>query len=154
MPQYIQSNEISFTQRFTNHLMLNTSFMDNLGLMHGKMGIAIYFYHLARLTKNKKHEDFAGELIDEIYEEISINPRTNFENGFAGIGWGIEYLVQNGFIDADTDEVLEEFDNLLFNKLIYRTPIEIGLLNGVVGIGVYFLDVSKIQPPTIKIYQP
>jgi lantibiotic modifying enzyme len=81
-------------QRITNTLLLNASFIDNLGLMHGKMGIAIYFFHLARETKNQIYEDYAGELIDEIYDEISTTTTLDFENGLAGIGWGIEYLVQ------------------------------------------------------------
>ncbi|RPI62472.1 MAG: hypothetical protein EHM44_06790, partial [Ignavibacteriales bacterium] len=54
-------------------------------------------------------------------------------------------LVQNKFIEADTDEVLEEFDNRIFKELIYSTPKEIGLLNGIVGIGTYFL--KRIQNP-------
>ena len=134
---------ISTDQHIINTLLLNASFIDNIGLMHGKMGISIFFFHLALQTKNKIYEDYAGELIDEIYEEITDNTPVDFENGLAGIGWGIEYLVQNGFIEADTDEVLEEFDNRIFKELIYNTPKEIGLLNGLLGIGAYFL--KRIQ---------
>ena len=136
---------ISTDQRISNTLLLNASFIGNIGLLHGKMGISICFYHLARQTKNRIYEDYAGELIDEIYEEITANTPVDFENGLAGIGWGIEYLVQNGFIEADTDEVLEEFDNRIFKELIYNTPHDIGLLNGLAGLGAYFL--KRIQNP-------
>ena len=136
---------ITYHNQIINSLILNASFIDILGLMHGKMGISIFFFHLARQTKNQIYEDYAGELIDEIYEEITANTPVDFENGLAGIGWGIEYLVQNGFIEANTDEVLEEFDNRIFKELIYSTPKEIGLLNGIVGIGAYFL--KRIQNP-------
>lgn len=136
---------LSHDQRITNTLLLNASFIDNLGLMHGKMGISIFFYQLARQTNNPIYEDYAGELIDEIYEEITINNPIDFENGLTGIGWGIEYLVQNGFIEADTEEVLEEFDNRIFKWLIYNTPQSIGLLNGLLGIGAYLLN--RIQNP-------
>ena len=125
-------------QRIVNALLLNPSFIDNLGLMHGKMGIAIYFFHLGRETKNQIYEDYAGELIDEIYGEISTSTPLDFENGLAGIGWGIEYLVREGFIDADTDEVLEEFDNRLIHELTYHTPEDIGLLKGFSGYITYF----------------
>jgi lantibiotic modifying enzyme len=141
-------NSNDFNQNTINTLLLNSSFINNLGLMHGKMGISIFFFHLARQTKNKIYEDYAGELIDEIYEEITDNTPVDFENGLAGIGWGIEYLVQNKFIEADTDEVLEEFDNLIFKELIYNTPKEIGLLTGIVGIGAYFL--KRVQPAIPK----
>jgi hypothetical protein len=146
-PKYhkIMETVISTDQRIINSLLLNASFIDNFGLMHGKMGISICFFHLARQTGNQIYEDYAGELIDEIYEEITANTPVDFENGLAGIGWGIEYLVQNGFIEADTDEVLEEFDNRIFKELIYNTPHDIGLLNGLTGLGAYFL--KRIQNP-------
>lgn len=136
---------ISTDQRISNTLLLNASFIDNLGIMHGKMGISICFFHFARQTGNQIYEDYAGELIDEIYEEITANTPVDFENGLAGIGWGIEFLVQNGFIEADTDEVLEEFDNRIFKELIYNTPNDIGLLNGLTGLGAYFL--KRLQNP-------
>ena len=127
----------------TNTLLLNSSFIDNPGLMHGKMGISICFFHLARQTGNKIYEDYAGELIDEIYDEITVHTPVDFENGLAGIGWGIEYLAQNGFIEADTDEVLDDFDQHIFKELLYNAPQNIGLLNGLTGTGTYFLSRIK-----------
>src|SRR5450759_41468 len=85
-------------QRIANVLLLNASFIDNLGLLNGKMGIAIFFFHYSRYTGNKAFEDFAGELIDEIYEEISTLTPMNFEDGLTGIGWGIEYLIRHNFV--------------------------------------------------------
>jgi hypothetical protein len=130
-------------QRITNVLLLNSSFIDNLGLMHGKMGIAIYFYHLARESQNKIYENYAGELIDEIYEQISLETPLDFENGLAGIGWGIEYLVQQGFIEADTNKILEDFDNRLQQSQDQFQGI--GLLKGIIGLGAYYL--KRIQNP-------
>lgn len=100
-------------RRIANFLLLNASFIDNLGLLNGKMGIAIFFYHYSRYTQNKIFEDYAGELIDEIYEEINVNTPVNFADGLTGIGWGIEYLVKNHFTEGDTDEVLAEIDNTM-----------------------------------------
>jgi hypothetical protein len=134
----MSANKEKRFQRIVNALLLNASFIENLGLMHGKMGIAIYFFHLARETKNQIYEDYAGELIDEIYDEICATTPLDFENGLAGIGWGIEYLVQNGFLEADTDEVLEEFDKRLIHELTYHTPEDIGLLKGFSGYITYF----------------
>jgi lantibiotic modifying enzyme len=93
-------------QRIANVLLLNASFIDSIGLLNGKTGISIFFYEYGRYTGNKIYTDYAGELIDEIYEEIAQNTPLSFAGGLTGIGWGIEYLVNNKFIDADTDEVL------------------------------------------------
>ncbi len=132
-------------KKIINTLLLNSSFIENIGLMNGKMGISIFFFHLAKETNNNTYQNYAEELIDEIYEEINKSTPLNFENGIAGIGWGIEYLVQEGFIEANTDEVLEEFDNLIFKQLLYNSPSKLGLLNGLLGIGFYLL--KRIQNP-------
>lgn len=137
------THKFTLLERITNILLLNASFIDNLGLMHGKMGICIFFYHLARKTNNKIYEDYAGELLDEITEEINEQTPWDFENGLAGIGWGIEYLVQKGFVEGDTDEILLEFDNKLFRQLNFAVPHELGLLNGTLGICAYFLKRTK-----------
>ncbi len=103
------SDTISFIdatlKRIANILLINGSFTDNLGLLNGKMGIAIFFFHYARYC-NKVYEDYAGELVDEIYDEINTNTPVNFADGLTGIGWGIEYLVKNGFVQANIDEAL------------------------------------------------
>ena len=79
-------------QRIANVLILNVSFTDNLGLLNGKMGIAILFYHYARYTKNDIYEEYAGQLINEIYEGITNVSSVDFFNGLTSIGWGIEYM--------------------------------------------------------------
>ena len=133
-------------RRIANILLLNASFIDNLGLLKGKVGIAIFFYHYARCTQNKIFEDYAGELIDEIYEEINTNTPVNFENGLTGIGWGIEYLVKNKFVQADTDEALKEIDNAVY-RIRLQSPILIKNQNEIFGYGLYYI--SRICGHTI-----
>jgi len=134
----LKSKVDSRLQRIANVLLLNASFIDNLGLLNGKMGIAIFFYHYSRYTGNKIFEDYAGELIDEIYEEININTPVDFANGLTSIGWGIEYLVNNGYLDCDTDEVLVDIDNAIFNATMGST-ISIQNQKELFGFGLFYL---------------
>jgi hypothetical protein len=139
----IKTNHI---KQINNNLLLNTSFLTNLGLFNGKMGICIYFFLLSKKTGNIIFKDFAEELIDEIYGEITIETPLDFKDGLAGIGWGIEYLAQNDFVEADTDEILEEFDKKLISKL--ATIINNELCESfdlLIGLGFYFL--KRIQNP-------
>jgi hypothetical protein len=119
-------------------LLLNASFTDNLGLLNGKMGIAIFFYQYARYTGNKVYEDYAGELIDEIYEEINNSTPVGFSNGLMGIGWGIEYLVRNGYLEADTDEALAEIDNAVYRSSLHR-PFLLDNGDDLFGYGLYYV---------------
>lgn len=125
-------------RRIANILLLNASFIDNLGLLNGKMGIAIFFYHYSRYTENKIFEDYAGELIDEIYEEINTTTPVDFANGLTGIGWGIEYLVKSKFLEADTDEALSEIDTSVYRNSLYR-PFLLDNDKDLFGFGLYYL---------------
>jgi hypothetical protein len=130
---------IKVQDRLINHLVLHCSFLENPGLLNGKMGIAIFFYEYHRKTNIKFYETLANELIDDVYDNISTTVPINFADGLAGIGWGIEYLAQNKFIDANTDEVLEEFDVLLSQQISNVASGNIGALEELIGLGNYFL---------------
>lgn len=122
--------------RIANHLILNTSFLDNLGLYHGKMGIVLFFAHYAKYTGNSLYDDFAGELLDEIYEEIDDGLPIDLENGLCGIGWGIEYLLQNGFMEGDSDEILSGIDKKIMQWDIQRLN-NLSIENGLQGVSIY-----------------
>lgn len=123
-------------KRIINILLLNASFTDNLGLLNGKLGISIFFYHYYRYTGNKIFEEYAEELIDEIYEEINTSTPVDFTDGLSGIGWGIDYLIKNKFVDAETDEALAEIDNSLFQKML-DSPFSIDTGNDFFGYAIY-----------------
>jgi hypothetical protein len=81
------------------------------------MGIAILFYNYSRKHSKNDFGILANEIIDEIYEEISTNTPMNFEDGLAGIGWGIEYLKKDGFIEGDTNEILKDIDDIILKSV-------------------------------------
>ena len=81
--------------------MLHGSFTKDIGLLDGKMGIVIFFFNYSRFTNNTLYSDFAYDLIDEIYNDLSSDYSINFDDGLCGIGWGIEYLIANQFVNTD-----------------------------------------------------
>lgn len=129
-------------QRIVNVLLLNASFIPNHGLLNGKMGIAIFIYHYARYTKNAIYTCYAGELIDEIYEEINKNTPIDFADGLTGIGWGIEYLAKNGFVEADTDKALAEIDATI-SQVITEGVWDNLTLQHLADCGYYFISRLK-----------
>lgn len=124
------------------YLTINSSFLGDLGLFHGRMGIVLFFAHYARVTQNKQYEDFAEILLDEIYEEIHWDLPINLENGLCGIGWGIEYLVQNGFMEGNTDEILADIDR----KVLEIDPLRISDLSFRRGLaGIIFYVIARLN---------
>jgi len=115
------------------------------GLFNGSMGLSLFYYHLSRFTGNSNYEKAAEELTDMVFSNLNILTPVDFEKGLAGIGWAIEYLVQNKFADGDTDEILDEADNKIFRLLNEETINSFELTNGLTGYLVYLL--FRIQNP-------
>ena len=132
----LNQEENDLLQRIANRLMLNVSFLHNLGLYHGKMGAVLFFAHYARYTDNERYDDFAGELLDEIYEDIHTELVIDFENGLCGIGWGVEYLLQNGFMEGDSDDVLIDMDKKIMERDLRRIENR-DVCDGLAGISYY-----------------
>jgi len=117
----------------------------NHGLMHGNTGLCLFFYHLARHTNSPEYEQLADDLLDKVFSNLSTSTSTDFENGLTGIGWGMEYLVQNGFAEGDTDEILEDVDNKVFRTLNEENLTSFELGNGLTGYLFYL--VSRLKKP-------
>lgn len=118
------------------YLTINGSYLNDLGLFHGKMGIVLFFSELAHASQNSVYEDLASNLLGEIYEEIHYDLPINLENGLCGISWCIEYLVQHGLLEGDTDEILSDIDQ----KVMEMNPLRItdfSLRRGLAGIAFY-----------------
>ncbi|MCC8144920.1 MAG: hypothetical protein LIO93_00450 [Bacteroidales bacterium] len=130
-------------ERIVHHLIMHTSIFPELGLYHGKMGIVLFFAHYGRYTGNPLYDEFAGELLDDIFEEMDESVPINFEYGLCGIGWGICYLLQHGFMEGDGDEILYEMDKKIMERDIRRVE-DPGIRSGLKGISYYIHKRTQI----------
>lgn len=121
------------------------------GLMHGNTGLCIFFYQLAKATGNPDYEQLADDLLDKVFASLNTSASVDFENGLTGIGWGIEYLVQNGFAEGNSDEILEDIDNKVFRVLNENSFTSFEITNGLTGNLYYLISRLKSQsnPPSM-----
>lgn len=117
-------------QDIIHHLMIKGAMTKDIGLLDGKMGVVIAFYELARKYDNEVYRMYADELLDQVFEAIYVKTPIDFESGLVGIGWGLEYLIQNKYVEADSLDICEVIDSQLMNIDIRRVQdcsIEKGL---------------------------
>ena len=91
---------------------------ENIGLFYGKTGASVISF----ILQNKNvglDKQFAEELLTDVYGKISANMPLNISQGISGIGLGINYLIQNKYVEGRADYVLKEVDEILFKKIVY-----------------------------------
>lgn len=130
--------DLTLEEYIVHWILLRSSMEEEIGLFHGKMGLVLFFSHYSKYNGHPVYEDIANELMDELGEKIHSEFPISFSSGLSGIGWGIEYLLQNNFFEGDSLELCEEIDE----KIIAsdpRTITDFSLDTGLEGLLHYIL---------------
>lgn len=126
------------SERIQHLLILKSKLLSDVGLLDGKTGMAIAFGHLYKQTLNDVFDDCMSELLDSILETTYRGLDIGFASGFSGIGWGIEYMIQNGFVEGNGVEVCSELDLKIMEKDSRRIT-DLSLDTGLEGLLHYVL---------------
>lgn len=132
-------------QHIANMLLLNGTLTECPGLVYGKMGIVIFFFHLSRYTDNTLFVDYALDLIGEVQNQLYPGNRVDYGKGIAGIGVGIDYLIQKDFLDAG-DNIFEDLDDRMYRAVMYEPCLDFSLYDGLTGYGRYWISRLRRQP--------
>ena len=130
MDKQKHNTEFTLEQQIIHQLLLCADVGKDTGLYHGKMGLVLFFAHYFNFTKNSIYEDTAEELMEELMNEIHVELPMGFASGLSGIGWGLEYLIQNGLVEGDSLEVCEDIDKKIMEtdpRRITDYSLETGL---------------------------
>jgi hypothetical protein len=130
-------------------LLINGNLTECPGLVQGKMGIAIFFFHYARYTGNPLFMDYAMNVIEEMQNQIHANSTADYEKGIAGIGVGIDYLIRNDFLDTEED-IFEDFDMRMVRAVLYDPWQDFSLYDGLTGYGIYWISRLRRQSSSVQ----
>lgn len=120
-----------------HHLVLHaTDNPENIGLLDGQTGIMLVLAHYARVRKLPVIEKAADFLMENILRQLTRMTSAGFAQGLAGIGWGMEYLIQNGYMQGSGAELCHEIDQRLMEQDVRRIS-EDSLENGLLGLSHY-----------------
>ena len=126
-------------EKILNHLILHANDVPNaIGLLDGKMGIALVLAHYARCSRKKKIEHAADFLVENVMNQLTTTVSIDFANGLSGIGWGIEYLIQNNYMKGCGADILQDLDERIMQVEVTRIK-DWSLEKGLLGILHYVL---------------
>lgn len=126
-------------EKMLNHLILHANDVPNaIGLLDGKMGIALVLAHYARCSRKKNIEHAADFLVENVMNQLTTTVSIDFANGLSGIGWGIEYLIQNNYMKGCGADILQNIDERIMQFDVTRIK-DWSLEKGLLGILHYVL---------------
>jgi len=101
--------------KLINYIIFKSSDLKDVGLYHGKMGIVTSLYLYAHAYKNDIIKNFAFDLLQEIYNEITKSLPWGLEYGLAGIGYGFTLLRKIEIIDDNLNDILYDIDSKIMS---------------------------------------
>ena len=128
----MQKKEFTKEQRALHKLIVDSIGMNDIGLFDGKMGIILSLITYSRKTKHKAIEEVADFLMNQVLNNMTNISPLSFSNGLTGIGWGIEYLIQNGYVPGCGADICTEIDKKLMSCDIRRVD-DLSLEHGIYG---------------------
>lgn len=126
-------------ERCLHSLMLKSKFLKDVGLFDGKTGIAITYAEVAKSLSNEVYYDCMSDILDDVLLQVNRNLGIGLASGLSGIGWGIEYLIQNKFVEGESVDICEELDNKIMETDPRRIS-DISLDKGFEGLLHYIIS--------------
>ncbi|GAO41952.1 hypothetical protein [Flavihumibacter petaseus] len=125
--------------RISNYLLLNSSFNENIGFFNGKGAVVLYKYCLSGDLPVDYYGGLAFSFIEEIISQVGRYTPVSYGCGVSGFGALLELLGDQGFLQDDIAEILGESENFILDALRVNGTKDISIVNGVAGLGLYFL---------------
>lgn len=130
--------EFTSEQKWIHHLILHSRDITDVGLFYGKLGIALVLFKYAKHNKSRAIQLLAESLIEEVLHSLSEKMSLEMSSGLCGIGWGVEFLIQNRYMEGDSLDVCEVIDK----KMLIENPVyieDVSLETGLEGKLHYIL---------------
>ncbi len=114
---------------------------NNVNLMGGDAGVSLFLSYYAKYSKKDEYAEKSINIVSDIFDEISDGySYPTFAGGLAGIGWLIEFLAQNDFLEVNTNETIGDLDEHLYSIMIKEMKQnKFDYLHASGGIALYFL---------------
>lgn len=111
---------------------------DNYSFYNGKTGISFCYFLLAKTFNYERNASIAIREVNSVINNFDSINSFSFSKGLMGIGWGLEAMAQNGFIDSNTNELLCDFDDFIYKQVSFFRSPSLSLDQGSLGKATYF----------------
>lgn len=124
------------------HSRINVIQTPNPTLLSGLGGKALFYSYLNDTIKNDSYERITFESVQNILDHLDkIRQNPSLADGYTGIAWLLQHLLNEELFDQITMEVVSGFDLPVLQSIpFYKEQKNYDPLYGAVGAGIYFLE--------------
>ena len=132
----------SLLKEISDELIENRNLEKNIGILDGLSGIALFHFYYAKYSNNTNQTETAWKILNEIISKVNngfLDP--TYCSGISGFGWTIDHLVQENLINIDTDGLLSDFNDKIFQIMMENLNVShYEFLYGASGYAYYFIN--------------
>ena len=119
-------------EQMLHRLVLHANDVPARGLFYGQMGIVLSLSEYMRKRHLSVLKNAVNFLLDQVLGHLDRKASLDFSDGLTGIGWGIEYLLQNKFQRGCGAEICAEIDQKMMERNLFRIS-DMTLDSGLLG---------------------
>ena len=123
-----------------------------LNIETGKTGICLYFFMLADSLKNKKYQQWAEELLKEIYGQLDQDMSIKTIREIMQVGIGFYFLLKRKYVEGNINQVLEDVDNALFRWMSSSKPLTYEMAGFLHILYYLYLRIEKQKPNSNSLF--
>jgi hypothetical protein len=144
----MKKNKFTQEQKMLHHLILHSHDVPTaLGLFNGMTGIMLVLAHYARVRQMPIIETVSDYLMEQITKNIAKSDSIFLGDGMAGIGWGIEYLIQRNYMKGCGVELTKEIDDRIM-EIDVRRMKDFSVEKGLTGL--FYYVIAHLQGATLQ----
>lgn len=129
-------NEVDIHELMSTIIIHSLDVPSAIGLLHGQMGIILTIEEYSHKFERPWLSECSDFIFDNICQRIPRNIDNSFAYGLSGIGWGLEYLIQKGYMDGVGDELCKDIDKVISQIKISRIT-DLSIETGLLGLWEY-----------------
>lgn len=88
-------------------------------LKSGSVGLCLFLFRLYEQTTHSKYRDRAQEILKQSCSLLKRGLAVNIADGLSGIGLGILYAYEKGYITGNIYDVLKNLDSEIYRSVMY-----------------------------------
>lgn len=123
----IRMNLEDVIKSMSESVMINSTATDSTSLFYGRAGMSICLFEVSRFLNNEFIEEFAFSLIKQSL--LSKKRNIRFDSGLSGIGYSVNYLIRQNYIDANFFDIFYDQHEIIVTEFLNQGLENMGIGN-------------------------